>query len=451
LKRAVSIPIAVLVLLLFSLPFTSLAGSYTNVTFSEAKSMIDSNPSLVVLDVRTQTEYDSGHIGNAKLIPVTELEGRLDELHTSDEILVYCRSGVRSATASQILADNGFLYVHNMLGGIIAWIDAGYAVYVKYSSIQEAINNASEGDTIFVSSGTYYENVVVNKSVSLIGENKATTIIDGNGTGNVVLVEGDDSVTVTEVTVRNGNNGFYILGFNHSIIGNVVTNNTYHGIELVGINNSVTENTVTDNWYGILLGGSSCNIISRNTILSSQGGINLDENCECNEISENTLMDNVMGIGIVGSNNSVFGNTIKENWSGLEISGTNNTIYHNSFVNNTIQVYSGMLNNAWDNGCEGNYWSNYNGTDLDGDGIGDTELPWEGVDYYPLMNPYWNPADVDHDLDVDLYDAVRLLVAYGFKEGDEHYNPHCDIAEPYGVINLFDAVLLLVNYGEKYP
>jgi len=61
----------------------------------------------------------------------------------------------------------------------------------------------------------------------------------------------------------------------------------------------------------------------------------------------------------------------------------------------------------------------------------------------------WNPADVDHDLDVDLYDAVRVLVAYGSELGDENYDCHCDIAEPYGKIDLYDAVFLVVNYGKK--
>ena len=62
----------------------------------------------------------------------------------------------------------------------------------------------------------------------------------------------------------------------------------------------------------------------------------------------------------------------------------------------------------------------------------------------------WNPTDVDQDLDVDLYDAVRVLVAYGSELGDENYNCHCDIAELYGKIDQYDAILLLVNYGKKY-
>ncbi len=64
---------------------------------------------------------------------------------------------------------------------------------------------------------------------------------------------------------------------------------------------------------------------------------------------------------------------------------------------------------------------------------------------------YWLPGDFDHDNDVDLFDAVRLLVAYGSKEGDAAYNPICDIVAPYGVINLFDAVLMLKYYGVKTP
>ena len=68
----------------------------------------------------------------------------------------------------------------------------------------------------------------------------------------------------------------------------------------------------------------------------------------------------------------------------------------------------------------------------------------------PITVYCWNPADVNHDLEVNLCDAVLLLAVYGSELGDEDYNPHCDIAEPYGQIDLYDAVLLVVNYGKKY-
>lgn len=62
----------------------------------------------------------------------------------------------------------------------------------------------------------------------------------------------------------------------------------------------------------------------------------------------------------------------------------------------------------------------------------------------------WNPADGDHDLNVDLYDAVPLLTIYCSKLGDGNYDCQCDISEPYGRIDLYDAVLLTSNFGKKY-
>jgi len=61
----------------------------------------------------------------------------------------------------------------------------------------------------------------------------------------------------------------------------------------------------------------------------------------------------------------------------------------------------------------------------------------------------WNPADIDHDSDVDLYNAVSLLTVYGSELESEGYNCCCDIAEPYGKIDLYDSVLLLSSFGEK--
>jgi rhodanese-related sulfurtransferase len=108
------------------------AASYVDVNVSQAKQMIDSNPNLVILDVRTQEEYDGGHTQNATLIPITELASRIDELNKERETLVYCRSGGRSATASQMLVDDGFSKVYNMLGGITAWRNAGYWIEIVH-------------------------------------------------------------------------------------------------------------------------------------------------------------------------------------------------------------------------------------------------------------------------------------------------------------------------------
>ena len=118
---------------------SAVLNDYVDVTVAEAKAMIDSDLHLVVLDVRTPAEYGLAHLRSAKLIPVGELVKRQNELNKSETILVYCRLGVRSRRASKILASSNFLHVHNMLGGITAWIKAGFPVISEQSSLRRAI------------------------------------------------------------------------------------------------------------------------------------------------------------------------------------------------------------------------------------------------------------------------------------------------------------------------
>lgn len=446
-----------------------IANSYSNVTVSEAWTMINSNYFLVILDVRTQSEYDSGHIGNAKHIPVTQLPGRLNELNTTDRILVYCGSGGRSATASQTLVDNDFLHIYNMLGGITAWITAGYPVYIKYASIQEAINSADEGEAIYVSSGTYYENLVVNKSISLIGEDKNITTIDGSGAGAVIHVAFNNT-SISGFTTRHG--GTHIDGGikletvnNCSVFSNIIRDPLPNGVGLIlqsSSNNNIFNNILINNTFtngSIALYDSHNNMIYENYVTDYNVGVfTLD--ATNNWFTKNTIRAGTYGTREAGfrtyrSNfNSLFGNTIEDNKiDGFQlVAGTSNTtVFHNNFVNNMNQInLTGSFNTTWDNGCEGNYWSNYNGTDLDNDGVGDTALPWESVDHYPLINPYWNSGDIDHDFDVDIFDVVKAAGIYGSTSFDPGWNPHCDIAEPYGVIDIFDMVTIAMSYGEEY-
>lgn len=97
------------------------APQYTKITAEEAKSMME-NQDVIILDVRTQSEYDDGHIPGAVLIPNTELEAEAAaQLPDKDRIiLVYCRSGNRSETASRLLVSMGYTAVFDF-GGIIDW------------------------------------------------------------------------------------------------------------------------------------------------------------------------------------------------------------------------------------------------------------------------------------------------------------------------------------------
>jgi len=95
---------------------------YTQITQDEAKRLMDTEENYIILDVRTQEEYDKAHIPNSVLIPDYEIEEKAAE-YLKDKtqlILVYCRSGNRSKTASQILADMGYTNVKEF-GGITTW------------------------------------------------------------------------------------------------------------------------------------------------------------------------------------------------------------------------------------------------------------------------------------------------------------------------------------------
>jgi rhodanese-related sulfurtransferase len=104
------------------------AVTYTDVTPEEASEMISQQEEVIVLDVRTQEEYNSGYIAGALLIPLAELESRLDELNPSEHILVYCHSGHRSREAAWVLVAHGFTHVYNLEGGIVQWQDEGFPI-----------------------------------------------------------------------------------------------------------------------------------------------------------------------------------------------------------------------------------------------------------------------------------------------------------------------------------
>ena len=102
--------------------------SYEDVTSEQVKALIEINPSLVVVDVRTEAEYNDEHLEGAINIPLDELEQRLSELNPNDKILVYCRTGNRSTQAAEILVEKGFSGLYHMHGGIVAWKQNGYSV-----------------------------------------------------------------------------------------------------------------------------------------------------------------------------------------------------------------------------------------------------------------------------------------------------------------------------------
>jgi len=273
-----------------------------------------------------------------------------------------------------------------------------------YSSIQEAIDNALEGDTIYVKKGVYVENPVVNKSVSLVGEDRDATVIDV--TAGLKIER--DNVTLTGFTIYDGWAGISLSANYCNISGNKITNAT-NGIRLLSSEN----NYITGNIFqsiglssAIQLSYSNNNFVNDNYIDLCTEGIQLREGSSNNMVTENTVINcqyvaiRLLGSGLgriwYGSNdNTIMRNNILNSGCGTTVYGSNrNIISNNNYVNNTVQFsanedyYLTWGGSISVNTINENYWSDYNGTDANGDGIGDTPyiIDENNQDNYPLMN-----------------------------------------------------------------
>ena len=102
---------------------------YGDITVEEAKSLIAQNTRLKIVDIRLDTEFNVSHIpGAINVCACGDPDNMLRQLNPNDEILVYCRNGLRSAATKEFLNDNSFGKVYNLVGGIVAWENAGYPV-----------------------------------------------------------------------------------------------------------------------------------------------------------------------------------------------------------------------------------------------------------------------------------------------------------------------------------
>jgi len=177
-----------------------------------------------------------------------------------------------------------------------------------YSTITAAIGNASEGDKIYVKIGTYYENLVITKSLSLSGENRDTTIIDGGQVESVVVIH-HNYVNITGFTIQNGD----------SLTRPSIYPEAHVGIHLLHVNYcNVTGNNVINNGYGVWLYGSSSNIISDNNLTNNGVGIKTNDSSNNNNIIGNNVVNNTLSghqylgkVGIIITDS--FNNTLKNN------------------------------------------------------------------------------------------------------------------------------------------
>ncbi len=298
------------------------------------------------------------------------------------------------------------------------WLYVGGSGPGNYSSIQDAIENASDGDTVFVYKGIYHENVAIYHMISVLGENKESTIIDGNESTDVVSITGN-TIFFSGFTVRNsslfgsaagitvyGNIGYveitdvYVTdnavgillrsGTGTKIHDTVIINNTETGVYVHSYRSEIFDNVIANNrFFGIVLLDEDVDdtIIKNNVITNSREGIWISDMYETSriEISNNIIMnssnhgitvgvlDSKIGgnyffnnsIGLTlgdGQGNDIRGNTFQNNRQGLQIVITgNNRIHRNNFIQNDEDAFFSYFlfyhngRNYWYH----NYWDNH--------------------------------------------------------------------------------------------
>jgi len=198
----------------------------------------------------------------------------------------------------------------------------------NYTTINQAYENSSSGNTIYVYGGTYYENLSILQTITLKGENRSNTTIDGCEADDVIYIGfAAPSVNISGFKIQNASNGHSGIDINNDYI------NIYDCI-------------FTDNDRGILLQL-------------------WPDHCT---IHDNVFYKNGIGISID--------------------SCSDNIVYQNNFFNNSANAYNTPgFTNAWDYNSQGNYWDDYKGTDIYETGIGSTPYDILGAmqDDYPLM------------------------------------------------------------------
>jgi parallel beta-helix repeat protein len=273
------------------------------------------------------------------------------------------------------------------------------AVPENYSTISLAINASNEGDTILVKEGTYVESVTVDKSLTIKGENKETTIVDGNNIGPAFLIKGNN-VKVTGFKIRNVENpppfsdsrarmaGIHLLDAHGCNISENVVVNTGKGVWIYGgSGNIVSDNTLSGNNYGILIQSSADNFVTGNQASNGWGGIWLESSGN-NKLRNNKMLNNARNFGVSGGELSFLANDVdssnmvndkkvyylidkksltidpvsfpdlgslvlvnctdvlvqnlevKNNYGGIHIAGAvNSTVTHNTFTGNTGGIW----------------------------------------------------------------------------------------------------------------
>ncbi|HWQ47555.1 MAG TPA: NosD domain-containing protein [Methanosarcina sp.] len=295
----------------------------------------------------------------------------------------------------------------------------------NFTSIQEAVNNTHDGDTVLVSPGVYRENIIVNKELTILsystlsGNQINRTYVIGAVSDNVFSIS-SDNVTINGFHIAGGpfgrdtyqEVGLYLEGVRNCSLNNntliltdkgIVLNNSqdnYLNGNLVSLGNegivldNSEKNVLSNNWVvknnqGISLNNSFNNTLVNNTVESNEAGVLLRVSQE-NKLAYNLILKNEYGVLVQEAGFNIFTrNNLYLNGIGVYLrDSSNNSFYENEFINFRNTADEG--NNTWNSSSAGNFWNDHTGADVDGNGIIDNQYvinqTSEAIDYTPMVN-----------------------------------------------------------------
>ncbi len=262
----------------------------------------------------------------------------------------------------------------------------------NYTTIQSAIDAASNGDTIFVYNGIYTEHILIDKTITLMGEDKDTTIINSRLRKDIVQVFDTDNVTISGFMIQNTLDyseymaAVHIKNTSNTMILQNILTGCYDGILLKSSYNNIINNSIRDNKNGICFGHYRDGrvFIKGNTGDVAHGFSHIKNSITGNEITKNTEAGLALSFTM---GNNISANNISNNGIGIRLRDcSNNIVQYNNFIDNMLNAFD-MLQNQWDM----NYWDNWIGLKISILDFLPYYIPgtlFANLDFHPAQEPH---------------------------------------------------------------
>jgi parallel beta-helix repeat protein len=378
-----------------------------------------------------------------------------------------------------------------LIGILLVAIKAGKAapadeaIYIRADGSVEPLGSpisSSDNTTYTISADLDQEIVVERDGIVLCGANHA---IKGTGSGTGLRLLNRRNITIRNLKILDFSVGVLVRNSTEVALMNTTLRNNYFGTTIWNSSHGarLVENEISDShnaiwiresenatilrstirssiWDGIYLSNSrNCTVEDNEIYASGHNGIRLDTSSSA-VVSGNLVYSNLYyGVWINTSDNcTILRNLIWENNLGLRLDGSSNiSIYQNSFLNNSMQAFSIESSGTWDNGLEGNYFSDYSGVDSNQDGVGDSPriIYSNNLDRYPLMGSFRSfQAPPLHNINIvtnssveeleysELSRTIRLRVSARLGQ-DQGF---CRVSIPHALMDV-NNISVLINGG----